>query len=102
LEVCVIGTTDVGNRSATARRPLAAVRSVTPAPAKIASERPAGGTAVPFVAVEAAPVPPVEQNEFTFSEMESRGYFDKTERHLFEGQDLDVPTYLRKGIKIPA
>ena len=28
------------------------------------------------------------------------GFFDKTDRNLFEGQDLDVPTYLRKGIKI--
>jgi cell division protein FtsZ len=41
-----------------------------------------------------------EQNEFSFGEIESRGYFDKTDRNLFEGQDLDVPTYLRKGIKI--
>ena len=48
----------------------------------------------------AAPAAPVAQNEFTFSEVESRGHFDKTERNLFEGQDLDVPTYLRKGIKI--
>ena len=31
---------------------------------------------------------------------QSRGFFDKTDRNLFEGQDLDVPTYLRKGIKI--
>ena len=29
-----------------------------------------------------------------------RGTFDKSDRNLFEGQDLDVPTYLRKGIKI--
>jgi len=43
---------------------------------------------------------PVAQPEFTFGEIESRGFFDKTDRNLFEGQDLDVPTYLRKGIKI--
>jgi len=41
-----------------------------------------------------------DQVEFTFGEIESRGFFDKTDRNLFEGQDLDVPTYLRKGIKI--
>ncbi|MEY3607607.1 MAG: hypothetical protein RLZZ447_395, partial [Verrucomicrobiota bacterium] len=23
-----------------------------------------------------------------------------TERNLFDGQDLDVPTYLRRGIKV--
>lgn len=40
------------------------------------------------------------QEEFGFGEMESRGYFEKTDRNLFDGQDLDVPTYLRKGIKI--
>jgi cell division protein FtsZ len=44
--------------------------------------------------------PKGQQNEFSFNELESRGYFDKTDRNLFEGQDLDVPTYLRKGIKI--
>ena len=43
---------------------------------------------------------PTAQNEFPFNEVESRGYFDKTDRNLFEGQDLDVPTYLRKGVKI--
>jgi cell division protein FtsZ len=42
----------------------------------------------------------VEQEEFGFGELESRGYFEKTDRNLFDGQDLDVPTYLRKGIKI--
>ncbi|MFN5560773.1 MAG: cell division protein FtsZ, partial [Opitutaceae bacterium] len=46
------------------------------------------------------PAVPTQQNEFSFNEVESRGYFDKTDRNLFEGQDLDVPTYLRKGIKI--
>ncbi|MDB6126442.1 MAG: cell division protein FtsZ, partial [Verrucomicrobia bacterium] len=40
------------------------------------------------------------QEEFGFGEVESRGYFEKTDRNLFEGQDLDVPTYLRKGIKV--
>jgi cell division protein FtsZ len=40
------------------------------------------------------------QEEFGFGEVESRGYFERTERNLFDGQDLDVPTYLRKGIKI--
>ena len=40
------------------------------------------------------------QEEFGFGEVESRGYFEKTERNLFDGQDLDVPTYLRRGIKI--
>jgi cell division protein FtsZ len=42
----------------------------------------------------------VAQEEFGFGEVERRGHFEKTDRNLFDGQDLDVPTYLRKGIKI--
>ena len=42
----------------------------------------------------------LDQDEFGFGEVESRGHFEKTDRNLFDGQDLDVPTYLRKGIKI--
>jgi cell division protein FtsZ len=40
------------------------------------------------------------QEEFLFGEVEARGHFENTDRNLFEGQDLDVPTYLRKGIKL--
>jgi len=41
------------------------------------------------------------QSEFNFVEQENqRGYFDKTERNLYNGEDLDVPTYLRRGVKI--
>ena len=43
---------------------------------------------------------PVDQNEFSFGEQESRGNFENTDRNLHQGQDLDVPTYLRKGIKL--
>lgn len=42
-----------------------------------------------------------DQDEFTFIEMDAhRGYFDNTDRNLYKDEDLDVPTYLRKGIKI--
>jgi cell division protein FtsZ len=43
-----------------------------------------------------------KQEEFGFQgePAENRGTFDKSDRNLFEGQDLDVPTYLRKGIKV--
>ena len=41
------------------------------------------------------------QCEFNFVEQENqRGYFDQTERNLHNGEDLDVPTYLRRGIKV--
>ena len=42
-----------------------------------------------------------KQMEFDFVEKEViRGYFEKTESNYVEGEDLDVPTYLRRGIKI--
>jgi|GEM_PF-34087 len=40
------------------------------------------------------------QGEFGFSAEAERGYFRDTEATLFDGQDLDPPTYLRKGVKI--
>jgi cell division protein FtsZ len=41
------------------------------------------------------------QDEFTFIDMQAqRGYFDKTDRNLYRDEDLDVPTYLRRGIKV--
>ena len=112
VEICLIGTTDLGSRNFT-RRPA-------PAPARKISERAAGPTAT-SVAPESnqnvkttvsppAPRGPVSathtakptQVEFGFqgAPTENRGTFDKSDRNLFEGQDLDVPTYLRKGIKV--
>ncbi len=42
-----------------------------------------------------------DQDEFNFIEVDAqRGYFEKTDRNLYNDEDLDVPTYLRKGIKI--
>ena len=112
LEVCVLGTTDIGGRTlATRRTAAAAARSVAPFPSRPTGEKPTGqstpptaGAAAqstaPFAAATGMPPARTEQDEFSFSEMESRGHFDKTDRNLFEGQDLDVPTYLRKGIKV--
>lgn len=42
-----------------------------------------------------------DQDEFQFvDEQAQRGYFEKTDRNLYNEEDLDVPTYLRRGIKI--
>ncbi len=102
LEVCVLGTTDIGGRGPAQRRLSAGRGSQTPF-VRPPAAGPAPGAPTPAPAPAPAKVSAsakVEQNEFTFNEVESRGYFDKTDRNLFEGQDLDVPTYLRKGIKI--
>jgi len=44
-----------------------------------------------------------DQVEFAFSEeQEQRGFFEKTKENLYEGEDLDIPTFFRRGIKIQA
>ena len=41
-----------------------------------------------------------QQEEFAFpSPEDNRGLFEKTQRNIYEGEDLDIPTYLRRGIK---
>ncbi|HTL66554.1 MAG TPA: cell division protein FtsZ [Lacunisphaera sp.] len=109
VEICVIGTTDLGGRNF-ARRPAA------PAHRKNES-RPAGTAAEPAthvrttvttdesrttraVAVHTPGGPKQEEFGFQGEPAENRGSFDKSDRNLFEGQDLDVPTFLRKGIKV--
>ena len=43
----------------------------------------------------------VSQDEFLFVEANAqRGYFEKTDRNLYKDEDLDVPTFMRRGIKI--
>lgn len=110
VEVCVIGTSDMGGRGLPARRPVAAGRGkpASPARTEITPLAPVPqGSAAPMTtasrgaaAPETRTIEKAAQEEFGFGEVESRGHFEKTDRNLFDGQDLDVPTYLRKGIKI--
>jgi len=118
VEVCVLGTSDMGGRGMMTRRPAAVSRArhlgarnepgtaaagVTattdlPAPANLVRAGGAGELTLEKAAAEAANK--IAQDEFGFGELETRGHFEKTDRNLFDGHDLDVPTYLRKGIKI--
>ncbi len=110
IEVCVIGTSDMGGRGVGVRRPpAAAVRSRALAPAAekpTPAAVPAGGGGKakaqpqPELDLKEVHLPKPAQDEFGFGEVEERGYFEKTDRNLFDGQDLDVPTYLRKGVRI--
>jgi len=113
VEVCVIGTSDMGGRGLPSRRLLPNSKSRVPFVPKV---EPAALPAGKGKATEDAPEPATAaaqsaeakniiaakaaQVEFGFGEVESRGHFEKTDRSLFDGHDLDVPTYLRKGIKI--
>ena len=43
----------------------------------------------------------LEQNTFDFmQDNNQRGIFDNSSRNMYEGEDLDVPAYLRRGVKI--
>ncbi|MGF1449942.1 MAG: cell division protein FtsZ [Opitutales bacterium] len=125
IEVCVIGTTELdprrpGERIPPRRKPAKAASNVSE-PGRIAeAERVPVTEELPPVPVQKEIVPKVHaskltrrkgtrgeileqaQEEFIFAaEREQRGYFDRTERNLFNGADLDVPTYLRRGLRIP-
>jgi cell division protein FtsZ len=101
IEVCVIGTSDMGTRGAPVRRLPARSRGPVGRPgAASAPAAPAAAQPEPAAEAKAAPAR-TKQDEFGFGEVESRGTFEKTDRNLHDGQDLDVPTYLRKGIRIP-
>ena len=114
VEICVIGTTDLGSRNfvrrappSPARKPAERTASVTTtsvAPESNTTVKTTVTTDAPRPARSAAGVQPEKprQEEFGFQgePAENRGSFDKSDRNLFEGQDLDVPTYLRKGIKV--
>ncbi|MEO6005360.1 MAG: cell division protein FtsZ [Opitutus sp.] len=120
VEVCVLGTCDMNGRGVLPRRPVTAAsrtRITVPradivdmSPRATAKNSPTSpvqttantGAGSDLLADEAATAAAnkIAQDEFGFGELESRGHFEKTDRNLFDGQDLDVPTYLRRGIKI--
>ena len=116
VEVCIIGTSDMGGRGMPARRmPPAGARGKSPGGVAApradlpVAQTAAGGTNAASDAASGhdrstdakhVHLQKPAQEEFGFGEVESRGHFEKTDRNLFDGQDLDVPTYLRRGIKI--
>ena len=110
VEICVLGTTDVEGVSY-ARKPtfnkLVQNNSTAQEGSQVVSPEGSDGQAPfpndpahAFSSDSSAPLK-TEQEEFPFlADGAQRGYFDQTDRNLFEGEDLDVPTYLRKGIRI--
>jgi cell division protein FtsZ len=124
VELMVLGASDAGARVFPPRRAPARVRSAaTPAepspaptegllvaaatdPARREDEdtEPAAATREKKAAARERSITPIataaDQVELTLGEHETRGTFEKSDRNLFEGQDLDVPTYLRQGLKL--
>ncbi len=112
VEICVIGTTDLGTRNFVRRPAPVSVRkpsdrtagptATSSAPESNQNVKTSVSPAAPRSAATAVHTNKPAQGEFGFqgAPAENRGTFDKSDRNLFEGQDLDVPTYLRKGIKV--
>lgn len=97
VQICVIGTSDVSGG------PVFGVKGPVRATAGQTARKTMSETAIappPARATHARSVK-VEQHEFSFNEGDPKGEFENAGGTLFEGQDLDTPTYLRKGIKIP-
>lgn len=112
LEICVIGSTDLNDgrfvpranpvRNRAAAIPAAATRNTredTHTPPAQAKPVPEAKTA--YASRLSKKTREENQEEFDFVSSEAqRGCFDSSDRNLYDGEDLDVPTYLRRGIRI--
>ena len=101
VEICVLGTTNAGTmrnftkaRVAPAHR-LPEPRNQVPVRAVSLREKTTAGEARKMDLV------PNIQQELGFDGVdENRGFFEETGRNEHDGLDLDVPTYLRRGIRV--
>lgn len=108
VEICVVGTSDVSSvpMMRVARRKIASAPPVKAEPVVASSEQAAPyGAEAAVSKSKARPATHVrssklEQHEFSFTDTEPKGEFENSTGAVFEGQDLDSPTYLRKGVKI--
>ncbi len=111
VEICVLGTTDVGSRNFVRRpattppfrkndKPTATTTSAAAESTNVQTTVTTDATGSRSTTAVHGTKPKQEEFGFQGEPAENRGAFDKTDRNLFEGQDLDVPTYLRKGIKV--
>jgi cell division protein FtsZ len=120
VEICVLGTTDVNIRPGIFQRKVAAVRALEPAvfkplrpslpeperidpepvgaPLQVSAEAAGAGTLAPKAVGRVGGR--VEQEEFLFKDAGKRGFFDSTDDTVFKGENLDIPAYMRRGIRI--
>jgi cell division protein FtsZ len=94
------------NESEEAIEPAA---EVAPAPPPLRKKKDPAPACAPEILPEAAPVKPVPakkenyvaaRQEVMQFEPVTRGRFEKSEPTIVEGQDLDVPTFLRKNVRM--
>ncbi|HUK81147.1 MAG TPA: cell division protein FtsZ [Verrucomicrobiae bacterium] len=82
------------NRPAVVRQPVPA----HPNPAPVAAVKPVPQAVEPATAPKKKATQP--KQETLPLEGVTRGRFDKSEPTLYDGEDLDVPTYLRRGVSL--
>ena len=106
VEICVLGTTGTNNlRGVRPKRALhvqnrqsASMKKPTMVSAKSLRDQIPAGESRKNGQLE---LMPTIQQELGFEGMdENRGFFEETGRNEHEGFDLDVPTYLRRGIRV--
>lgn len=72
----------------------AASAASTPAPVSVVENEPAKPAAKP------APKPKEERQESLPFDKPSKGRFDKSEPTIIDGEDLDLPTFMRRKVKL--
>jgi cell division protein FtsZ len=115
LRVTVLGSTrskspvrkgyePVPSASIAPNKPLSAVATAPRQPATGGAQSAAARQ--PATAAAPTPAPaltaPRQQEEFSFAQdSDQRGLFDKVSPNLYEGVDLDIPTYIRRKMRLP-
>ena len=110
LEICVLGKAEMERRQVPAQQaqPVEVVTSPLEVMEGLGLQSEIAQDDLPLQPVHDSKLlgrkkkqPNDDQDEFTFNEVDAqRGYFEKTDRNDYKDEDLDVPTYLRRGIKI--
>jgi hypothetical protein len=99
----------LANAASAAEKDVAPIIEVPSSPPPVRKEKKPMPRDEPENAPEPALVkpPPVRKQSFTHARQEvmqfepvTRGRFEKSEPTIVEGQDLDVPTFLRKNVRV--
>ena len=114
IEICVLGTTDVASKKYTRpkKRVPAAPQPIEDVPELELSELKVTTASASKHATQRVHESKLgkrkksdellkDQEEFRFvAEEEQRGYFDDSPKNVYQDQDLDIPAYIRRGVKI--
>lgn len=103
IRITVIGGTDVtsGNNSSNAGRISVQRRqALQSVPSAHSTQANAESDAARLSSDKDDDNDKADQHEFEFPNADARGFFDSTEANLYNGEDLDVPTFLRRGVRV--